>query len=245
MEAMLKFKIKHRSLIIRNYKVPNLAMNVPPICQRRFFLKRMKPGIFTIPSIILAQNITNPETVFPSESETFIKGIIYGGSGCRQGTVASSFSTNLTSFTIIYDEFIAASGVGTTIRDSRKNCQINVDLRYPIGWSYSVTSVDYRGFISIPDNTLIATQSSTCYFSGETAQSTTTNEFHGPFTGNYIVSEKLLDEERVWSPCGKVIMVNINAKVSLSGDLSLPALISVDSTDLKVEQKYGIEWRKC
>ena len=39
-------------------------------------------------------------------------------------------------------KIIAETGAGKSIKDSRKNCQVNVDLRYPEGWSYSIVSVD-------------------------------------------------------------------------------------------------------
>ena len=98
----------------------------------------------------------------PNPSQTYIAGLTYGGTGCPPGTVASSFSPDRTTFTMIFDSFIASSGPGVPVTDSRKNCQINVDMRYPSGWSYSIVSVDYRGYASLPAG-VSATQKATYY----------------------------------------------------------------------------------
>jgi hypothetical protein len=197
-----------------------------------------------IATTAFADNIPVGESGVPDKTKTYISGITYGGSGCKQGTVSSSISQDLTTFTLIFDTFIAETGPGKSISDSRKNCQINVDLRYPQGWSYSIVSVDYRGFVSLPKGTT-AEQTSTYYFSGETAQVKASSTFRGPFENNYLISDQIETSEIVWSPCGKVIQGNVNAAVNISGDRSKSALITVDSIDGKVKQIYGVQWRQC
>ena len=204
----------------------------------------MKFATTALIATTLATTINLGQAGAPDKTKTFIEAITYGGSGCTQGTVASSISEDLTTFTLIFDEFIAETGPGKTIRDSRKNCQVNVDLRYPQGWSYSIVSVDYRGFVSIPAGTT-ATQTSIYYFSGETQQSTMQSVFRGPYEDDYLITDKVVTSALVWSPCGKVIQGNVNAAVSISGDRTKSALMTVDSIDGKVEQKFGIQWRQC
>ncbi|KAJ3345298.1 hypothetical protein HDU91_007394, partial [Kappamyces sp. JEL0680] len=79
----------------------------------------------------------------PDPSTVYVNGITYGGSGCPAGSVATAFSADRTIFTMIYDSFIASSGTGVPVTESRKNCQVNVDMHYPQGWSYAIVSVDY------------------------------------------------------------------------------------------------------
>lgn len=182
--------------------------------------------------------------IFPDKAKTYIQGIIYGGTGCRQGTVSSSISPDLNSFTIILDEFIVSTGPGMTERDTRKNCQINVDLQYPLGWSYSIVSVDYRGFVSLPQN-FSAIQTSTYYFSGSVEEISYSTIYSGPFEGDYLKRDELLKDPTVWSPCGQVIQNNINTKVIITGDITLSSIMTVDSIDGKISQIYSIKWRKC
>jgi hypothetical protein len=180
----------------------------------------------------------------PDITKTLINGLSYGGSGCPQNSVAATLSQDLTTFTMIFDKFIAETGPGMTSTSARRNCQITVDLRYPEGWSYSIVSVDYRGYVSIPAG-LTATQSATYYFSGNKEQSKSSTKFVGPFDGDYLNSDTIATSAVVWSKCGSVIPGNINAAVSISGDKKIPGLITVDSVDGKVEQIYAIQWKKC
>lgn len=86
----------------------------------------------------------------PNPGQVYVNGITYGGSGCPQGSVGVSFSPDRTTFTAIFDSFVASSGRGVPVTDQRKNCQVNLDLHYPQGWQYSIAEVDYRGFVALP-----------------------------------------------------------------------------------------------
>ena len=71
--------------------------------------------------------------------------------------------------TLIFDSYIASIGPGIPITEQRKNCQLNVDIRYPGGFQYSVLSADNRGYAAL-DKGVSGTLKSTYYFSGQTAQ---------------------------------------------------------------------------
>ena len=109
-----------------------------------------------------------------------IDSLTYGGSGCPQGTVAAAFSPDRTSFTLIFDSFVAYSGQGVPITQNRRNCQVNTAISFPQGWSYSILSVDYRGYASLPAG-VTATQKATYYFSGEQNQVSSESNFYGPY----------------------------------------------------------------
>ena len=95
--------------------------------------------------------------------------VTYGGTGCPQGSVAYVISEDATYMTLIFDQYVASMGKGITLTESRKNCQLNVDLLYPSGFQFSIFSADYRGFVAL-DKGVTGTQKSTYYFSGQTAQ---------------------------------------------------------------------------
>lgn len=69
--------------------------------------------------------------------------------------------------TLIFDEYYASIGPGVARTENRKNCQINVSLKYPGGFQYSIMSADYRGYASI-DKGVTGTLKSNYYFSGQT-----------------------------------------------------------------------------
>lgn len=180
----------------------------------------------------------------PDATQTFIQGIVYGGSGCNQGTVVYALSEDQTVLTLLLDEFVASTGPGTAVIDSAKTCQLTMDLRYPSGWTYSIVSVNYRGFVQLPIG-MTAIQTSKYSFSGSQSQATLSTMFWGPVQKDYLISDKLEPEELVWAPCGEAVQSNLNVAVSIIGDFSKVASLSHDSLDQKVEQKYGILWKQC
>ena len=109
-----------------------------------------------------------PRDAPPAGSVT-ISGLTYGGTGCPSGSVASAINSDKTIMTLIFDQYVAATGPGIKITDSRKNCQLNLNLKYPGGFQYSILSADYRGYAAL-DKGVSGTQKNTYYFSGQTAQ---------------------------------------------------------------------------
>eukprot|EP01126_Amoeba_proteus_P038757 TRINITY_DN4055_c0_g1_i7.p1 TRINITY_DN4055_c0_g1~~TRINITY_DN4055_c0_g1_i7.p1 ORF type:complete len:148 (+),score=18.76 TRINITY_DN4055_c0_g1_i7:181-624(+) len=87
---------------------------------------------------------TGPSRSGPDPRLVTISGIQYAGSGCPAGSVAQVIDPSRTVFTLIFDRFIAQDGPNVDYSETTKNCQINVDLRVPQGWQYSIVSVDYR-----------------------------------------------------------------------------------------------------
>ena len=69
------------------------------------------------------------------------------------------------SFTLIFDDYVASIGPGVDITETRKNCQLNLDLEYPAGFQYSVFDTVYRGYVGIEAG-ITATQSAVFYYSG-------------------------------------------------------------------------------
>jgi hypothetical protein len=51
----------------------------------------------------------NAQLARPDPSQVYFRGITYGGSGCPQGSVGVSFSGDRTTFTAIFDSFVASS----------------------------------------------------------------------------------------------------------------------------------------
>lgn len=181
----------------------------------------------------------------PSGHEVTIGGIAFAGSGCPAGSVAGQLSDDATLITLAYDQFVAQAGKGIKPAEQRKNCQLNVKIRYPSGWQYSVFKADIRGYASIPKGAT-GTCRATYYFSGETKQIMSTTTFKGPYDDNYLKTDQFGVESTVWSPCGKEGLININSEVRITPlDANVPALLTVDSTDLKFTQEHYLQWQKC
>ncbi|KAM7192703.1 protein of unknown function (DUF4360) domain containing protein [Rhypophila sp. PSN 637] len=181
----------------------------------------------------------------PSGNEVQITGIAFAGSGCPAGSVSGQLSSDLTAITLLYASFVAQAGKGLSASEYRKNCQLNVKLKYPQGWQFSVFKADYRGYAQIPKGDT-GTCKATYYFTGDSKQISSTLVLKGPYDDNYLKTDQFGVESTVWSPCGVEGLLNINSEVRLSpADSTRNALLTVDSTDLKFTQVHYLQWQKC
>lgn len=175
-----------------------------------------------------------------------IRSISYAGSGCPAGTVAENMAPDLRAFTLLFDSYVAEAGPGIPLSASRKNCQVLIDMDFPQGWSYTIFTVDYRGFMSL-DRNVVGTQKSTYYFQGSSAQAPLQSNFTGPRSGDYQIRDTLGLNAVVWSPCGQQRALNINTQVRVDNarNRAGSGLMTLDSIDGALRHIYGISWRRC
>jgi hypothetical protein len=143
---------------------------------------------------------------------------------------------------------VASIGGGAKTTDNRKNCQLNINLQYPSGFQYSVLSTQFRGYAYLSSANVTGTQQATYYFSGSTAQASTSTNFKGPQDGDYLVSDDIPFSSTIWSPCGQALPLNINSQVRLtkpSADTGSTGQLTQDSADGKVQYIVGVQWQKC
>jgi hypothetical protein len=213
--------------------------------------------------------IVQPLEDGPSGTEVQIMGLAFAGSGCPAKTVSGQLSSDLTTLTLLYAEFVAQAGANISPSNYRKNCQLNVKIKYPSGWQFSVFKADYRGYAQIPEGDK-GTCKATYYFSGDSRQvgspdnqqplsprqhhtprlTFTTHAPHqisstmtilGPYDDNYIKTDEFGVESTVWSPCGLEGLLNINSEIRLTPmDAVKPALMTVRSP-----RRIVLRWRRC
>ena len=200
------------------------------------FLPILVAGLALAPAAAQAQD--------PNPNEVYVQSITYGGTGCPTGSIGNSFSNDRKTFTLIFDSFIASSGPGVPVTENRKNCQINVNLHLPQGFSYSVANYDYRGYVGLPAG-VQAEQKSTYFFQGDTKQASGGSRFTGPVNKDYLVRDTLGLAALVWSPCGRTVPLSINAQVRITGNTSQAAQITTDSIDGKVRHILGLQFFPC
>ncbi|EHK97146.1 hypothetical protein M7I_7158 [Glarea lozoyensis 74030] len=136
-------------------------------------------------------------------------------------------------------------GPGVAVSQSRKNCQLNLDLKYPGGFQYSILNTVYRGYAGL-DAGVTGVQSTTFYFSGQTAQTTTSTTFKGPVSGDYATQDSVDLTSTIWSPCGSTAALNMNSQVRLtSPNNNAKGLLTDDSIDGKITFVVGVQWQKC
>ena len=175
-----------------------------------------------------------------------MRSISYAGSGCPAGTVAQNIAQDLTAFTLLFDSYVAEVGPGVAFNQRRKNCQLNIDLDFPQGWSFSLFTVDYRGYASLQRG-VTGLQQSAYYFAGSAQTATLRTPLRGPLDQNYQIRDTLGLSALVWSPCGAHRALNINTEIRMenAANPSGHGLMTTDSIDGQVKLLYGIQWKRC
>jgi hypothetical protein len=179
----------------------------------------------------------------PNKGNTWIQGITFSGSGCLPGTAQAVLADDLSSFTIIYDAFIASGGPRVKKIENLKACQVSVDIRYPKGWKYSFATVDVNGFADIPEGVQGIVATNVDFNDGSDTRTKVT--LYGPFATNYKLGVDVSNQD-YWSNCkGNWVQTRINTVIKVAGDLSKPAFITADKTVGKVKHTYWMNWNSC
>ncbi|MGW0546067.1 DUF4360 domain-containing protein [Streptomyces altiplanensis] len=170
------------------------------------------------------------------------------GSGCPQGTAAVAVSPDNTAFTVTYSEYLAQVGLGAKPTDFRKNCQLNLIVHVPHGFTYAVASADYRGYARLQAGAT-ATQKASYYFQGSPDTASRTHPHTGPYDNNWQATDETDWGQLVWAPCGAKRNFNINTELRVSAGTSDPAktnsFIAMDSTDGDIKTIYRLAWKEC
>ncbi|KAF2787227.1 hypothetical protein K505DRAFT_130594 [Melanomma pulvis-pyrius CBS 109.77] len=181
-----------------------------------------------------------PATAPPSFK---IAGVISGGSGCPQGSIDIDYTDSRILPIYFSKDFTASVGPSVAADQSRKNCQINIDLQYTPGYQYAVYSADYVGYGDL-DAGVKGIVRANYYFSGYTNQVSSSLAIQGPFTGRYTKHDDVALS--IWSPCGSEAALNVNSEVSLTpmGGAGSGTLIATKES-ARFSHSVYIKWRQC
>ncbi|SDE16635.1 DUF4360 domain-containing protein [Glycomyces harbinensis] len=168
------------------------------------------------------------------------------GSGCPQGTASVAVGPGNTSFTVVYSRFLAEAGGGADAVDSRKNCQINLEVNIPSGYTYAIAKAEYRGFGHL-ERGATGLQQASYYFTGSSQTTSSAHELEGPYNGTWRFADQAAVDELVYKPCGEQRNFNINAelRVGAGDDAALTSFMAMDSTKASIETVYHFAWKRC
>jgi hypothetical protein len=177
-------------------------------------------------------------TAAPGEGGT-IEGVEYHGTGCEGGSAVTAVSPDNLAVTSTFSDFVASTGDGTTPDDASRNCLLMMKIDVPQGWSYSLESVDIRGFANLPAG-VTATRKSLYLISGSAVHTTPTARFKGQISNDYNDADVSPEKPGEWSPCGGGQMLWIGTQIEIAGkNRDAGAVLSIDSIDTE------LQWRRC
>jgi hypothetical protein len=169
------------------------------------------------------------------------------GTGCPMHTAAVAAAADNTAFTVTYSAFTAMAGPGAQPTDSRKNCQIAVEVNYPQGFTFAIAQVDYRGFADLAASD-VGTEQANYYFQGDSETAHVSHRFNGPRRAGWQATDATTLASLVWAPCGERRDVNINAELRVDKGTASPrkqSSMTMDSTDGSIKNLYHLAWKTC
>jgi hypothetical protein len=83
----------------------------------------------TSASLVLEERQTGPP---PNQVQ--LVSVAAGGRGCPAGTIHKQISENRDVLTLIFDAYTAQAGTGISPVQRRSACQINLKMKFPVGW---------------------------------------------------------------------------------------------------------------
>ncbi len=165
------------------------------------------------------------------------------GSGCPIGSTAVSAPNN-TEFTVTYDNYLADDGNGSKPTDFRKNCQLDVLVGVPSGFTYGIVSEQYRGFADLDTGAQGQLQTS-YYFSGIQGTYPENHQLFGPMNATY----EFDDQQPVitWAPCHFTGTMNVNTQLQVfkGTNPSFFNELTMDSTDVGIATYFHLAFKHC
>jgi len=194
--------------------------------------------------VLLSASATYADS--PPTDRIVIDVITENGTGCPAHTAAIAVSPDNTEFTVSYAAYTAQVGVGARSIDFRKNCNLNLFVHVPPGFTYTIASTEHRGFASLATGASALVRTSH-FFQGETPPPFLQHRLSGPYLDDWDFLESVITFPATPS-CARRNL-NIRTEVEVNAGTSDPttttSFVTMDSADGVTTQTYRFEWRQC
>jgi hypothetical protein len=188
-----------------------------------------------------------PVPVTPPTEKITIQIVTVNGTGCPLGTAAVAVSPDNEAFTVTFSQYLAATGPGYRLPDARRNCQLNLKVNVPSGFTYAIASADYRGYMDLAPGAT-ALERANYYFQGQSPTMFMEHPFTSGDTGDWIASDQTDLASVVYAPCGEQRLFNVNTELRVNAGTSpksATSYISMDSADGAIATTYHFTWLHC
>lgn len=195
---------------------------------------------------LLATPLSSDPTTAPPTGKVTVSVQTVNGSGCPAGTVAVATAPDNTAFTVTYSDYTAQVGPSAAATDRRKNCQMNLLVHVPQGFTYAIQQVDLRGYAFLAKGASALEQAS-YYFTGTSPTAYIKHTLNGPMDDNWQNTDATEMASLVFAPCGVDRNLNVNTELRVSPGSSggAASFISMDSTDGSFSTIYHFAWKQC
>jgi hypothetical protein len=196
--------------------------------------------------IVLSAFISQARADTPPSGRITIDLVTMNGSGCPRGTAVTVAPDN-TTFFVAYSDYMAVAGAGSSPTEFRKNCQLNVLVHVPQGFSFAIAEADYTGFAALGAGAT-ASQRANYFFTGDSQNHVIVHSFNGPMEDDWQTMDTAEIATLVFSPCGVSRNLNINTELRVNSgtmDPSATNWIAMDATHASVQNIFHFAWKQC
>jgi hypothetical protein len=174
-----------------------------------------------------------------------VTGVTFSGTGCPAGSVGTFLSADGSTYTLIFDSFTAAVNAGAAAVNT-VGCSVKLALKYPNGYSMSVSQQTYRGSVQL-DSKVTAAQSATYNFGLPIPLASASSQFTGPVDQDFTRTENVTLAALALSPCNGAGTLTINTSLSVSNRANSAGqgIFTESSQDGKLTSQLGLQWYKC
>ncbi|KAK4231444.1 hypothetical protein QBC38DRAFT_541445 [Podospora fimiseda] len=196
-------------------------------------------GAATAAALPSPQSLIVPSV--PPSGEVKILGVTAIGTGCPAGHAFVNVDATGTIFDVAFDKYIVSAGPGTSpATDSRKNCRLSINIKFPSGYQFSVIETRFTGYASLAQGQT-GTVRAGYTFSGDNRQEVVFQKnLVAPYDDNYNMLAGVGVES--FSQCGATTAIlNVNSEIRIT-PLATPyyGVMTVSSS-----QRVALKWRKC
>jgi len=183
----------------------------------------------------------------PPADRVVVDTVTVNGTGCPPGTVAVSVSPDNTAIGVTYSSYVAAVGVGASPTDFRKNCNLNLLVHVPSGFTYAIAAVDYSGaaLLAAGASAVLRTR---LFFQGQPAPTLVDHSLSGRFDDLWWFTDTVDPAALVFAPCDSQPHLNIATEVRVTLGTSDPAtttsLMAMDGIET-APHMYHLVWKHC
>jgi Domain of unknown function (DUF4360) len=196
-------------------------------------------------SVFVSPGVASAES--PPPDQIVLDVVSVNGSGCPPGTASVSMLSDNTGFRVTYRQFIATAGGGADPTDFRKNCQINLLVHVPQGFTFAIAEADYRGRARLEAGAT-ALQRTNYYFQGSADNHYADHTFAGPLSSTWATTDRTPVAELVYAPCGVFRGLNLNTELRVDEGTTnshKASSMSMRATDGNVDTIFHFHWKNC
>jgi hypothetical protein len=182
----------------------------------------------------------------PPSDRITIDVVTVNGSGCPAGTAIVTVSRDNTSFRVRYRSYVAQAGGNSKPTDFRKNCQLNLLVRIPQGFTFAIARANYRGTANLKRG-VSGLERAAYYFTGSPATAFVDHTLAGPFNNRWSFTDIKPVAQLVFAKCGKATNLNINTelRVRATGRPAAKSTMTMSATTGDVDTIFHFSWKTC